>query len=84
MSDQAFKERVLSAIEDLKRTTGRIEGRLTGVENRFVSVEKDVAWIKGKLEGRQESLSNKNVRSALWIALGSALAAIISLIKSFW
>ena len=84
MSDQEFKERVLSAIEDLKRTTERIEGRLTGVENRFVSVEKDVAWIKGKLEGRQESLSNKNVRSALWIALGSALAAIISLIKSFW
>lgn len=77
MSDQEFKERVLNAIEDLKRTTERIEGRLTGVE-------KDVAWIKGKLEARQESLSNKNAKSALWIALGSALAAIISLIKSFW
>ena len=58
MSDQEFKERVLSAIEDLKRTTERID-------NRLVSVEKDVAWIKGKLEARQESISNKNAKSAL-------------------
>ncbi len=77
MSDQEFKERVLSAIEELKRTTERMD-------NRLITVEKDVAWIKGKLEGSQESHSNKNAKSALWIALGSAVAAIISLLRSFW
>lgn len=76
MSDQEFKERVLSTIEEVKRTTEHIDNRLT-------SVEKDVAWIKGKLEGTPEALSNKDAKSALWIALGSAVAAIISLLKSF-
>lgn len=117
MSDQDFRERVLSAIDDLKRTIDRmddrIDNRLTTVEkdvsglrddvkrttermeekidNRFTTVEKDVSelrgdvrWIRGKLEGRQEATSNKDVKTAIWIALGSALAAIISLIKSFW
>ncbi len=109
MSDQDFRERVLSAIADLKRTTERVEDKIERVENkiervegrieqvnekinsRLASVEKDVTnlhgdvrWIRGKLEGRQEATSNKDVKTAIWIALGSALAAIISLIKSFW
>ena len=109
MSDQDFRERVLSAIADLKRTTERVEDKIESVENkiervegrieqvnekinsRLASVEKDVTnlhgdvrWIRGKLEGRQEATSNKDVKTAIWIALGSALAAIISLIKSFW
>ena len=102
MSEQGFRERVLSAIADLKRTTERVEDRIERVEDkieqvnekvnsRLASVEKDmsnlhgdVRWIRGKLEGRQEAISNKDVKTAIWIALGSALAAIISLIKSFW
>ena len=117
MSDQDFRERVLSSIDDLKRTIDRMDdrtdNRLTTVEkdvsglrddvkrtierieekidNRFTTLEKgiselrgDVRWIRGKLEGRQEATSNKDVKTAIWIALGSALAAIISLIKSFW
>lgn len=102
MSDQDFRERVLSSIEDLKRTTERIEDRMERIEDRMErtnertdsklrTVEKDVSelhsdvkWIRGKLEGRQEATSNKDVKTAIWIALGSALAAIISLIKSFW
>ena len=109
MSDQDFRERVLSAIADLKRTTERVEDKIERVENkiervegrieqvnekinsRLASVEKDVTnlhgdvrWIRGKLEGKQEATSNKDVKTAIWIALGSALAAIISLIKSFW
>ncbi len=102
MSDQDFRERVLSSIEDLKRTTERIEDRMERIEDRMErtnertdsklrAVEKDVSelhsdvkWIRGKLEGRQEATSNKDVKTAIWIALGSALAAIISLIKSFW
>ena len=124
MWEQDFRERVLSAIDDLKRTIDRmddrIDRRLTTIEedarnlrdelgtlrgevkqtiermdekvdDRFTTVGKevselrgDIRWIRGKLEGRQEATSNKDVKTAIWIALGSALAAIISLIKSFW
>ena len=95
MSDQDFRERVLSAIDDLKRTTERIENRMERMEdrmeNRLTAVEKDVSelrsdvrWIRSKLEGRQETTSNQDAKTALWIALGSALAAVVSLIKSFW
>ena len=135
MSDQEFRDRMLSAIEDLKRTHERsiedvkediaevkrstehsiaevkrsnersiaevkediaevkrvnerfseeIQHDIKGINNGLRNVETDVAWIKGKLEGKQESATNKEAKSALWIALGSAVAAIISLIKSFW
>lgn len=102
MSDQDFRERVLSAIADLKRTTERVEDKIERVENRIeqvnekvnsrlAAVEKDVTnlhddvrWIRGKLEGRREATSNQDAKTALWIALGSALVVIVSLIKSFW
>lgn len=106
MSDQDFRERMLSAIEDLKRTTermdDRIDRRLTIVEedvrnlrdelgalrgdvrDEIGEMRGDIRWIRGKLEGRQEATSNQDARAAIWIALGSALAAIVSLIKSFW
>lgn len=131
MSDQDFRERVLDAIEDLKRTNERsieevkhsiaevkrtnersieevkesiaeakrinersieevkhsiaeVKRTTESIDNGLRSVETDVAWIKGTFEGKQEAISNKDVKSAIWIALGSALAAIISLIKSFW
>ena len=95
MSDQDFRERVLTAIEDLKRTHERsieevkqsIEGvkhNTKNIDDRLRSIETDVAWIKGKFEGKQEAISNKDVKSAIWIARGSAVLAIISLIKSFW
>ena len=109
MSEQDFRERVLSAIEGLKRTTERVEDKIERVKdkiervedrieqvnekvnNRLAAVEKDVSnlhgdvrWIRGKLEGRQEAILNKDAKAAIWIALGSALAAIISLVKSFW
>ena len=135
MSDQDFRERVLNAIEDLKRTNERsveevkesiadlkqttersieevkrtnersieevkesiaevkrtnersfeeVKHNTKNIDTGLRSVETDVAWIKGTFEGKQEAISNKDVKSAIWIALGSALAAIISLIKSFW
>ena len=131
MSDQDFRERVLHAIEDLKRTNERsteevkesiaevkrtnersieevkesiaevkrtnersieevkhsieeVKRTTESIDNGLRSVETDVAWIKGTFEGKQEAISNKDVKSAIWIALGSAVAAIISLIKSFW
>ena len=120
MSDQDFKDQILSAMADLKRsneqsiaevkqsvaevkqsvaeikqsneqTIAEIKRSIEDVkhdtkriDNGLRNVETDVAWIKGKLEGQQESISNKDAKSAIWIALGSAVAAIISLIKSFW
>ena len=102
MSDQGFRERVLSAIDDLKRTAERVEDKIERVESRIeqvnekvnsrlAAVEKDVTnlhgdvrWIRGKLEGRQEVTSNTDAKTAIRIALGSALVAIISLIKAFW
>ena len=124
MSDQDFRERVLHAVEDLKRTHERsieevkqsieevkrtnersieevkqsieevkrtnersfeeVKYNTKNIDTGLRSVETDVAWIKGKFEGKQEAISNKDVKSAIWIALGSAVVAIISLIKSFW
>ena len=102
MSDQDFRERVLSSIEDLKRMDAelkrmfermddKIEHMNTQTNNRLLAVEKDVGelrsdvkWIRGKLEGRQEAKADKDAKAAIWIALGSALAAIVSLVKSFW
>ena len=102
MSDQDFRERVLSAIDDLKRTTERVENKIERVESRMeqvnekvnsrlAAVEKDVTnlhgdvrWIRGKLEGRQEATSNTDAKTAIRIALGSAVVAIISLITAFW
>lgn len=65
MSDQEFRERILSALDDLKdqikttesRTEKRfdsMENRLDSIDQRVGSLERDVRWIKGKLEGRQE------------------------------
>ena len=113
MLDQDFKDQVLSAIADIKRSNEQaiaevkqsneqaiadikqsvaevkrsiedVKHDAKRIDNGLRNVETDVAWIKGKLEGQQESISNKDAKSAIWIALGSAVAAIISLIKSFW
>lgn len=101
MPDQNFRERMLSAIDDLKRTTERIENRIERVKDsmekmnekinsRLTAVEKDVTnlhgdvrWIRGKFEGRQEATSNQDAKTAFWIALGSALASTVSLVKFF-
>ena len=59
MSEQDFRERVLSAIDDLKRTIERMDDRtdkrLTTVEKSVSELRGDVRWIRGKLEGRQEA-----------------------------
>ena len=88
MSDQEFRERILSALNDLKdqikttenRTEKRfdfIENRLDSIDQRAGSLERDVGWIKGKLEGRQET----STRWVSFIAVGTAIvSAVIALI----
>ena len=76
MSDQDFRERVLNAIEDLKRTNERVEnkieqvnerlnGRLAAVEKDVSNLHGDVRWIRGKLEGKQEATSNQEAKAAI-------------------
>ena len=84
----ADKRTTEHAIAEVKRTTERsleeIRHDVKSINDRLQSVGQDVAWTKGALEGKQEAISNKDAKSAIWIALGSAVAAIVSLIKSFW
>ena len=81
-------EEVKQSIEEVKRTNERsieeVKDEIKNMNTRLYNVGMDVAWVKGKFEGKQESTSNQDAKSALWIALGSAAAAIVSLIKSFW
>ncbi|MDE0322358.1 MAG: hypothetical protein OXN27_00420 [Candidatus Poribacteria bacterium] len=55
MSDQDFRERVLSAIADLKRTTERIEDRIERVEDKIEQVNEKV---NSKLAAVEKDMSN--------------------------
>lgn len=92
MSDQEFRERILSALNDLKdqikttenRTEKRfdsIENRLDSIDQRVGSLERDVGWIKGKLEGRQETGTRWVSFIAVGTAIVSAVIALIALVK---
>ena len=54
MSDQDFRERVLSALERLERKSERMEEkfdkRFESIETRLGLLEQGVSWIRGKLE----------------------------------
>ena len=62
MSDQDFKDQILSAIGDIKRSNEHaiaavkqsiadLQHDVKRIDNGLRNVETDVAWIKGKLEG---------------------------------
>ena len=55
MSDQEFRERVLSALERLEQKTDRLEQKFKqkfeSIETRMGLLEQSVIWIRGKLEG---------------------------------
>ena len=52
MSDQDFRERVLSAIADLKRTTERVEDKIESVEDRIERIEGRIEQVNEKLNSR--------------------------------
>ncbi len=58
MSDQDFRERVLSALERLEQKFERLEEkfdkRFESIETRLGLLEQSVSWIRGKLEGNLE------------------------------
>ena len=63
MSDQDFRERMLSAIDDLKRTTERIENRMERMDDRtdkrLIAVEKDVNELRLEVKRAIERMDEK-------------------------
>ncbi|MYA70572.1 hypothetical protein F4009_18090 [Candidatus Poribacteria bacterium] len=67
MSDQDFKDQILSAMADIKRSNEQaiaevkrsiedVKHDVKRIDNGLRNIETDVAWIKGKLEGQQQSI----------------------------
>ena len=60
MAEQDFRERVLSAIDDLKRTIERMDDR---TDKRLTTVEKDVSGlredVKRTIERMEEKIDNR-------------------------
>ena len=56
MSDQDFRERVLSAIDDLKRTVERMDDR---TDKRLTAVEKDVSELRDDVKRTIERMDEK-------------------------
>ena len=96
MSDQDFRERVLSALERLERKTDRIEQKseqqyerleqkfeqkFEALETRMGLLEQGVSWIRGKLEGKLEAGATLWSRVAVGTAVVSAIIALFALLK---
>ena len=56
MSDQDFRERMLSAIDDLKRTVERMDDR---TDKRLATVEKDVSELRLEVKRTIERMDEK-------------------------
>ena len=56
MSEQDFRERVLSVIDDLKRTIERMDDR---TDKRLTTVEKDVSELRSEVKRTIERMDEK-------------------------
>ena len=56
MSDQDFRERVLSAIDDLKRTIDRMDDR---IDRRLTSVEEDGRNLRDEISELRGDVKNE-------------------------
>lgn len=85
MSDQDFRERVLSALERLEQKSERMEQKFEqkfdAVETRLGSLEQGVSWIRGKIEGKVEAGATLWSRVAVGTAIVSAIIALFALLK---
>ncbi len=86
MSDQDFRERVLSALDRLEQKTDRLEEkfdkRFESIETRLGLLEQSVSWIRGKLEGNLETGTILWTRIAVGTAIVSAIIALFALFRS--
>lgn len=85
MSDQDFRERVLSALERLEQKTDRLEQKSEqkseSLETRFGLLEQNVGWIRGKMEGKLEAGATLWSRVAVGTAIISAIIALFALLR---
>ncbi len=97
MSDQDFRERVLSTLERLEQKSERLEEkfdkkfesmedkfdkRFESIETRLGLLEQSVSWIRGKLEGNLETGTILWTRIAVGTAIVSAIIALFALFRS--
>ncbi len=85
MSDQDFRERVLSALERLEQKTDRLEQKFEqkfeSLETRMGLLEQSVGWIRGKMEGKLEAGATLWSRVAVGTAIISAIIALFALLR---
>ncbi len=85
MSDQDFRERVLSALERLEQKTDRLEQKFEqkfeSLETRMGLLEQSVGWIRGKMEGKLEAGATLWSRVAVGTAIVSAIIALFALLR---
>lgn len=85
MSDQDFRERVLSTLERLERKTDRLEQKFDqkfeSLETRIGLLEQGVGWIRGKMEGKLEAGATLWSRVAVGTAIVSAIIALFALLR---
>ena len=97
MSDQDFRERVLSVLDRLEQKSERLEEkfdkkfalmeekfdkRFESIETRLGLLEQSVSWIRGKLEGNLETGTILWTRIAVGTAIVSAIIALFALFRS--
>ncbi len=96
MSDQDFRERVLSALERLEqkqeqldqkfeqkfdRLDQKFEQKFEAMEARMGLLEQGVSWIRGKIEGKAEVDATLVSRIAVGTAIVSTIIALFALLK---
>ena len=85
MSDQDFRERVLSALDRLEQKSDRLEQKFEQkfdtLETRLGVLEQSVSWIRGQLEGKAEVSATLVSRIAVGTAIVSTIIALFALFK---
>ena len=80
----AIEEDARNLRDEIGALRGAVRDEIGALRDEIGELRGDIRWIRGKLEGKQEATSNTDAKTALRMALGSAVVAIISLITAFW
>ena len=87
MTNEELYDLMSKGFQDVKAALTSIDDRQRQSDSknqeRFASLEKDVAWIRGNMVKTQETKSDARARRATWIAVISVAIAVASLIKGF-
>ena len=85
MSDQDFRERVLSALDRLERKHEQLDKKFDqkfeSMKTRMGLLEQGVSWTRGKIEGQTEASVTLVSRVAIGISIVSTVIALFALLK---